>query len=282
MTVAVAVALCFGGCKSRSRANLQDALVPSTKAADAYRIIEGTRAYLPYEYSADGCYARATYMQLELFAANIPSRVVFIRSTYDETSQNWTDGGPLLDPELWVYHVAPVIVLNGQEMVLDPALASDSTGGAMSLSDWLSTMKAKKFVEAPVAALNLKVTESVDRFVLSRAANPDKGPIDSENVRGQVIHNADEMPAFSSESALYNFKTMDDYLIDAASMGRITNSELKARRDLLVKRTVELAEILEWRNRSSGPGGDLEGIKITVDMLKSAQSDAQTPAHSPI
>ena len=69
---------------------------------------------------------------------------------------------------------------------------------------------------------------------------------------------------------------MDDYLIEAASMGRITNGELRARRDLLVKRTVELAEVLESRNRASGPGGDLEGIKITVDMLKSAQSDAQT------
>ncbi len=64
-------------------------------------------------------------------------------------------------------------------------------------------------------------------------------------------------------------------------MGRITNGELRARRDLLVKRTVELAETLESRNRASGPGGDLEGIKITVDMLRSAQSDAQTPADSP-
>jgi hypothetical protein len=266
----------FGGCKSRGRGSLQDALVRSTEAAEAYRIVEGTRAYLPYEYSADGCYARATYMQMELFAANIPSRVVFIRTTYDEASQDWKVDAPLLDPAAWVYHVAPVIVVNGQEMVLDPALAPGSTGGAMSLNDWLSTMKAKKFVEAPAAALNQKVAESVDRFVLSRASNPDQGPIDSENVRGQVIHNADEMPAFSSESALYNFKTMDDYLIEAASMGRITNSELQARRDLLVKRTVELAEILESRNRASGPGGDLEGIKITVDMLRSAQSDAQT------
>ena len=82
-------------------------------------------------------------------------------------------------------------------MVLDPALVPGITGGAMSLSDWLSTMKAKKFVEAPTAALNQKVTESVDRFVLSRASNPDQGPIDSENVRGRVIHNADEMPVFS-------------------------------------------------------------------------------------
>ena len=187
----------FGGCKARGLANLQDAIVRSTEAAEAYRIVEGTRAYLPYEYSADGCYARATYMQMELFAANIPSRVVFIRTTYDEASQNWKVEAPLLDPAVWVYHVAPVIVVDGQEMVLDPALAPGTTGGAMSLSDWLSTMKAKKFVEAPTAALNQKVTESVDRFVLSRASNPDQGPIDSENVRGRVIHNADEMPAFS-------------------------------------------------------------------------------------
>ena len=48
----------FGGFKSRGRANLQDALVRSTEAAEAYRIVEGTRSYLPYEYSADGCYAR--------------------------------------------------------------------------------------------------------------------------------------------------------------------------------------------------------------------------------
>ena len=53
---------------------------------------------------------------------------------------------------------------------------------------------------------------------------------------------------------------MDDYLIEAASMGRITNGELRARRDLLVKRTVELAEVLESRHRASGPGGDLDGM----------------------
>ena len=271
----IAAAIAVSSCKVRrsaaSSSRLRDAIVTPSDADKAAQIVESTRAYLPYEYSPDGCYARATYMQLELFAADIPSRVVFIRTTYNESTGDWNYNGPKLDPEAWVYHVAPVIVVNGQEFVLDPGLAPKSIGGITPINDWLYAMKALKFVEAPSAEVSAKITESLDRFVVFRAGNPDEGPLQNSNLKGTIINTADEMPAFSGEAALYNFKTMDDYLIQAAAEQRITENDATVRRGLLVVRTVKLAEILEVRNRAVGPGGDLEGIKVTMESLREIQ-----------
>ena len=276
----VATAAVSSGCKSGNRTKLRDAIVPASEADKAYGIVERTRAYLPYEYSPDGCYARATYMQMELFAANVPSRVVFIRTAFDVAQQTWADNAPLLEPGMtkdkWVYHVAPVIKVDGQEMVLDPGLEPESKGGALHLDEWLGKMKALKFIEAPSAELNRKVSDSVGRFVLSRAGNPDAGPIDSANVRGQVIHSTSEMPSFGAESMMWNFKTMDKYLMEAAAMNGISVGEMASRRGLLAARTLELSDLLEGRNMTSGPGGDLEGIKLTMDMLRSIQTQNET------
>ncbi len=272
----VATSAVTSSCKSANRAKLRDAVVPASEADKAYSIVERTRAYLPYEYSADGCYARATYMQMELFVANVPSRVVFIRTSYDDALQAWADNAPLLEPAGWVYHVAPIIKVDGSEMVLDPGLEPDTTGGALNLRDWLDKMKALKFVEAPTGELNQKVSDSVGRFVLSRAANPDAGPIDSANVRGQVIHTAGEMPTFSAESMMWNFKTMDKYLMEAAALHNISVDEMASRRGMLASRTLQLSDLLEGRNMTSGPGGDLEGIKLTMDMLRSIQTENES------
>lgn len=261
------------GCKSSNRSGLRDAVVSPPDADRAYRIVENTRNYLPYEYSADGCYARATYMQMELFAANIPSRVVYIRTTWDEANQSWAEDGPRLDPAGWVYHVAPVIRVDGQEIVLDPGLERDSAGGALKLEDWLARMRAIKFVEAPAGDLKQKVGESVDRFVLSRAGNSDDGPVNSENLRGQVIRSASDMPFFSSEAMMWYFQTMDLYLVESVQKKSITETEMSSRRSLLAARTVELAGILESRNKVRGPGGDLEGVKVTLDSLRDIQKE---------
>lgn len=274
-SIIIAAAIAVSSCKVRrsaaSSSRLRDAIVTPSAADKAARIIETTRTYLPYEYSPDGCYARATYMQMELFAVNIPSRVVFIRTTYNESTGDWNYNGPKLDPEAWVYHVAPVIVVNGQELVLDPGLAPKSIGGITPFNDWLYAMEALKFVEAPSAEVSAKISESLDRFVVFRAGNPDDGPIQNSNLKGTVINTAEEMPVFSGEAALYNFKTMDEYLIQAAAEHRITENDSIVRRAILATRTVKLAEILEAGNHAVGPGGDLEGIKVTAGSLREIQ-----------
>lgn len=277
----VAITMGVVACKSANRSRLRDAVVPASEAEKAFRIVERTRSYLPYEYSADGCYARASYMQMELFAANIPSRVVFVRTAYDDVRQGWADNSPVLDPAGWVYHVAPVIKVDGAEIVLDPGLEANAIGGAQTLSEWLQKMKARKFVEAPTAELNQKVAESLDRFILSRASNPDDGPIISANVRGQVIRDVGEMPAFNAETFMWNFQTMDLYLIESAAEKKITENEMIVRRALLATRTVQLAEILENSNHATGPGGDQEGVKVTLDMLKSIQEQNSATGKDP-
>ena len=45
---------------TQNETSLKDAVVSSETAQTAFRVVESTRKYLPFEYSADGCFARAT------------------------------------------------------------------------------------------------------------------------------------------------------------------------------------------------------------------------------
>ena len=87
LVVATTAALFAASCKPQtqdgSNSSLQDAVVSSDQANRAYQITAQTKSYLPYEYTPDGCYARASYMQMELAAAGIPSRVAYVRAPVD-------------------------------------------------------------------------------------------------------------------------------------------------------------------------------------------------------
>lgn len=128
------ILLCFIGCDSTPGnkeffANAQDtasrqtsAYVTSEQKAEAFAIIKKLQAmdnYIPFDYSADGCYARALYMAMELAAEGIPSSSVYLEAL---------DGKLNPRPGLyWDYHVAPLLIektstLAEEQIVLDPSL----------------------------------------------------------------------------------------------------------------------------------------------------------------
>lgn len=96
------------------------------------RIVK-TIDYLPFRYKADGCYARALYMSMELAAEGYESNAVFAFAK---------PGYPLLVPPIsWRYHVAPLLMVGPGEkktipMVVDPALVSHP----ITRSEWIERM----------------------------------------------------------------------------------------------------------------------------------------------
>ena len=263
----------LSGCRTAQTSSTKDAVVSSTTARKAFAIIEKTREYLPYEYLSDGCYARATYMQMELMVENIPSRVVYVRGAFDTVTQDWRDGGALLQPAQWVFHVAPIIKVDGIEIVLDPGISRKKKGGAIILEDWLGLMNAKHVVEAPARAISGEVNERDQDFVVSRAPNPDVGPVLHQNVHGEIIRSIAEMPAFSRKLILENFRDLDGFLVQASAENLIPTGELAGRRKTLLSRTIKLTETLKTRGKIDGPIGDL----VTEENLRKIQQENASP-----
>ncbi len=256
----LAAAVATHACKTTgSDTSLKDAVVSSESAQTAFQIVENTRRYLPYEFSANGCFARATYMQMELAAEGVPSRVVYVRAAYVPQVDSWAYGTPRLGAEQWTYHVAPVIkVITGSstmEVVLDPGLEPNRRGGAMILEDWLAAMKAQKFQEAPMGAVSRAVEAPEDTFVVSRAPDTSNGPLAHTNVRGQVIRTVGEMPSFLIEKIAQYFEDMDSFLIAAVEKNRISREEMKSRRELLTRRTLALIPALKGQGRLTSENG---------------------------
>jgi hypothetical protein len=111
--------------------NEQKAVVTAEQATRAYEIARGID-YLPWGYTADGCYARALYMSMELAAERIPSSSQYIVAT----------GGGVLDPgggTQWSWHVAPMIKItaSGTPMIIDPSLFA-APEVAHSLASWVT------------------------------------------------------------------------------------------------------------------------------------------------
>ena len=238
--------LCFSvlSCKSRnsvqSKTHLENAVVSGDEAQRAFQIVNTTRDYLPYEYTPDGCYARATYMQMELAVKNIPSQVLFARtSVVTDANGNvvFNPQGPRLGSENWVYHVAPVITVNNVDMVLDPSLSGAGVaGGAMTKIDWLTLMNTKKYSEVP--------NDDPTLITALKAANPDLGPIDFPDVTAKIITRVEDMPPFSQEMFASNFSILDSYLIQSVAEQRIEGSVMQKRRGLLYSRSINLHKSL--------------------------------------
>jgi len=84
-------------------------------------------------YPDDGCFARAALAVRNLvqWTFKAPSKV-FVFGDLKVKSAN-AIGGEVT----WWYHVAPMVEINGQKYVLDPAI---NPAGPLKLDDWLATM----------------------------------------------------------------------------------------------------------------------------------------------
>ncbi|MBL8923227.1 MAG: pre-peptidase C-terminal domain-containing protein [Myxococcaceae bacterium] len=103
----------------------QSARVTPQQAQLAAQLVDSTRAYLPYAFTEDGCYARALYMSMELATRRVPSSAQYLTGTlYPSASVTWG------------WHVAPMVEIEGStgRTVLDPALAPT---GPITLAEWI-------------------------------------------------------------------------------------------------------------------------------------------------
>jgi hypothetical protein len=109
----------------------QRAIVTQEQADRAFKIAEGID-YLPWGYTADGCYARALYMSMELAVERIPSSNQYIYATGDGALM------PVNGPT-WGWHVAPMVKVTaeGTPMIIDPSLFS-APEVARSLDAWVT------------------------------------------------------------------------------------------------------------------------------------------------
>ena len=101
--------------------------IPNREAMDKAAVEIGKRKELfPWDFHADGCYARAQMMLQHLYLMGIPEEN--LGRTY------------LLFPagKNWGYHVAPIVKLNtGEWVVIDPAMNEE---GASTLDEWANYM----------------------------------------------------------------------------------------------------------------------------------------------
>jgi hypothetical protein len=109
---------------------VQRAIVSESQATRAFEIAGGID-YLPWGYTADGCYARALYMSMELAIERIPSSSEYIVA----------DDNAVLDPGngiQWGWHVAPMVKIgaDGVPTIIDPSLFS-APEVARSLDAWV-------------------------------------------------------------------------------------------------------------------------------------------------
>ena len=101
----------------------QAAKVTSEQAQRAYDIISAID-YIPFHYTADGCYARALYMAMELAVNELPSSAQFIEGELAPDDYTW-----------WTYHVALMLLVGDatEPTMIDPALATRP----LPLHDWI-------------------------------------------------------------------------------------------------------------------------------------------------
>lgn len=103
----------------------QNARVTQQQAQLAAQLVDSTRAYLPFAYTEDGCYARALYMSAELASRRVPSSAQYLTGElYPSSSVSWG------------WHVAPMVEIEGTtgRTILDPSLAP---GGPITLTEWI-------------------------------------------------------------------------------------------------------------------------------------------------
>lgn len=103
----------------------QQARVTPQQAQLAAQLVDSTRAYLPFAFTEDGCYARALYMSMELAARRVPSSAQYLTGElYPSSSVTWG------------WHVAPMVEIEGGsgKTILDPSLAPN---GPISLQEWI-------------------------------------------------------------------------------------------------------------------------------------------------
>lgn len=237
VSAALGVALVACGAPDEKEASLatRDAVVTGDTFGRASAIVRGID-YLPFEYKADGCYARALYMGMELAAAGIESNAIFVFAK-DEAHELRIPG----TSQTWTYHVAPMLQVDRESewKVLDPSMSSAPL-------DWL----------AWIGKMGFRPVDRAFPYVVTTPGSvyaSDELIAQQKEQRREFVDTFDEMPPFEVDDVAAACAVMHAYLdVD----GRPSNAE-RARREKLLDRTSELVSRLASRRKLNGPPRDV-------------------------
>ncbi len=194
--------------------NEGEARISVGQAEAAKAIVDGTKQYLPYAYTEDGCYARALYMSMELGARRVPTSAQYL-SGYLQPSASVS----------WGWHVAPMVEIGGSttRTILDPALAPT---GPIPLTEWIRRSNPQGSYELYWTLGSVYVTES---YGLYRNAQSEP-----------VIQSFSELRPFRTDDVEEACGVMHDYLNREGSSASVRTAKQK----LLLGRTRTLANRL--------------------------------------
>ncbi len=129
--------LCFLHITSCKRAQPVNSIVKQeNQISDGFSASEAAfrqiseSGYLPTDYSANNCYARALYTSIELAIKGIASQAHFVFSKRGQTLSNSSG-------EKWNFHVASSVRVGNRIKVYDTLIPDR---GMISVADWLQTM----------------------------------------------------------------------------------------------------------------------------------------------
>lgn len=218
----------------------QSARVTPQQAQLAAQLVDSTRAYLPFAYTVDGCYARALYMSMELASRRVPSSAQYLTGElYPSASVQWG------------WHVAPMVEIDGTtgRTILDPSLAP---GGPIALEEWIRRSN-------PRGSYQLFWTLG-STYYLTGFYTPNDQAL-------PVIQSFAELAPFQRSDIEQACGVMSDYL---SSEGRSDEAQKRA---LLIGRTRSLANRLLGVGKLSGyqSQGALSCGGSSVPVCKEAQ-----------
>ena len=91
---------------------------------------------IPFQFAADGCYARAHYMRKLMADAGYDCQKIFVRS---EQSGKFLQANTRANCcQCWSWHVAPLVTTPSGQRVIDPSLCT----APVTITTWLNTMKS--------------------------------------------------------------------------------------------------------------------------------------------
>lgn len=217
-----------------------EARITVGQAEAAKQIVDGTKQYLPYAYTEDGCYARALYMSMELAARRVPTSAQYL-SGYLEPSATVS----------WGWHVAPMVEIGTSttRTILDPALAPT---GPIPLTEWIRRSNPQGSYDLYWTPGSVYVTES-DGLYRNEQSTP-------------VIQSFSELRPFRSLDIEEACGVMHDYLTREGSSASVRTAKQK----LLLGRTRTLANRLAGVGKLTGytPGESLSCGSKTVPQCR--------------
>lgn len=192
--------------------------------------------YLPWSYTLDGCFARATYIAMELAANDIPSSNIFI------LNEQLNNG--------WGWHVAPPLkpTSESESLVIDPALIPS---GPVSVQEWLSRAGSKA---ASVSYAILPGSNDRKASADQATNTAPREAIPTKDDYARMTHDFASMKPFKYENVVSDCQLMHQYLV------KESHTDVAGRQAKLIAQTKSLIKSLKSKGKLTGEPDNLDQI----------------------